>query len=101
MENDGIEKLITPKKPFKGEVIEIGKMLSKEYFRIYLEDNHKNLEVLEDDIIIMGFKEFEDSYVILLALPKLPDYYCEMTFGISSKKLLKTNMFKKLDDIYE
>lgn len=100
MEIDRRETLIAPKKPFKGEVIEIGKMLSKEYFRIYLEDNNKNLEVLEDDIIIMGFKEFEDSYVILLALPKLPDYYCEMTFSISNKKLLKTNMFKKLDDIY-
>ena len=63
METDWIEKLITQKKPFKGEVIEIGKMLSKEYFRIYLEDNNKNLEVLEDDIIVMGFKEFEDTYM--------------------------------------
>ena len=97
METDWREKLITQKKPFKGEVIEIGKMLSKEYFRIYLEDNNnKNLEVLEDDIIIMGFKEFEDTYVMLLALPKLQDYYCEMTFSISNKKLLKTNMFRKV-----
>ena len=97
METDWRERLITPKKPFKGEVIEIGKMLSKEYFRIYLEDNNnKNLEVLEDDIIIMGFKEFEDTYVMLLALPKLPDYYCEMTFSISNKKLLQTNMFRKV-----
>ena len=56
METDWRERLITKKKPFKGEVIEISKMLSKEYFRIYLEDNNKNLEVLEDDIIIMGFK---------------------------------------------
>ena len=95
METDWREKLITPKKPLKREVIEIGKMLSKEYFRIYLENN-KNLEVLEDDIIIMGFKEFEDTYVILLALPKLPDYYCEMTFDISNKKLLQTNMFRKV-----
>ena len=93
MEIDWREKLLTPKKPFKGEVIEIGKMLSKEYFRIYLEDNNKNLEVLEDDAIIMGFKEFEDTYVILLALHKLSDCYCEMTFNISNKKLLKTNIF--------
>ena len=96
METDWRERLITQKKPFKGEVIEIGKMLSKEYFRIYLENNNKNLEVLEDDIIIMGFKEFEDTYVMLLALPKLPDYYCEMTFNISNKKLLQTNMFRKV-----
>ena len=96
METDWREKLITPNKPFKGEVIEIGKMLSKEYFRIYLEDNNKNLEVLEDDTIIMGFKEFEDTYVIILALPKLSDCYCEMTFNISNKKLLKTNMFVKV-----
>lgn len=96
MEIDWREKLLTPKKTFKSEVIEIGKMLSKEYFRIYLEDNNKNLEVLEDNVIIMGFKEFEDSYVIILALPKLPDCYCEMTFNISNKKLLKTNMFKKV-----
>lgn len=96
MEIDWREKLLTPKKTFKSEVIEIGKMLSKEYFRIYLEDNNKNLEVLEDDIIIMGFKEFEDTYVILLSLPKLSDCYCEMTFNISKKKLLKTNMFVKV-----
>lgn len=82
----------------KGELIEIGKMLSKEYFRIYLEDNNKDLEVLEDDIIIMGFKEFEEDnkYVMILSLPKLPDYYCEMTFSISNKKLLQTNMFRKV-----
>ena len=96
MEIDWREKLLTPKKPFKSEVIEIGKMLSKEYFRIYLEDKNKNLEVLEDDAIIMGFKEFEDTYVILLALPKLSDCYCEMTFNISNKKLLKTNIFVKV-----
>ena len=96
MEIDWREKLLTPKKPFKSEVIEIGKMLSKEYFRIYLEDNNKNLEVLEDNVIIMGFKEFEDTYVILLSLPKLHDCYCEMTFNISNKKLLKTNMFVKV-----
>lgn len=96
MEIDWREKLLTQKKTFKSEVIEIGKMLSKEYFRIYLEDNNKNLEVLEDNVIIMGFKEFEDSYVIILALPKLPDCYCEMTFNISNKKLLKTNMFRKV-----
>lgn len=96
MEIDWGEKLLTPKKPFKSEVIEIGKMLSKEYFRIYLEDNNKNLEVLEDDVIIMGFKEFEDTYVIILALPKLNDCYCEMTFNISNKKILKTNMFVKV-----
>ena len=96
METDWREKLITPKKPLKREVIEIGKMLSKESFRIYLEDNNKNLEVLEDDVIIMGLKEFEGTYVMLLALPKLPDYYCEMTFNISNKKLLQTNMFRKV-----
>ena len=96
METDWIEKLIPQKKPFKGEVIEIGKMLSKEYFRIYLEDNNKNLEVLEDDVIIMGLKEFEGTYIMLLALPKLPDYYCEMTFNISNKKLIQTNMFRKI-----
>ena len=96
MEIDWREKLLTPKKPFKSEVIEIGKMLSKEYFRIYLEDKNKNLEVWEDDVIIMGFKEFEDTYVILLSLPKLSDCYCEMTFNISNKKLLKTNMFVKV-----
>ena len=96
MEIDWREKLLTPKKSFKSEVIEIGKMLSKEYFRIYLEDNNKNLEVLEDNVIIMGFKEFEDTYVILLSLPKLSDCYCEMTFNISNKKLLKTNMFVKV-----
>ena len=96
MEIDWREKLLTPKKPFKSEVIEIGKMLSKEYFRIYLEDKNKNLEVLEDDAIIMGFKEFEDTYVILLSLPKLSDCYCERTFNISNKKLLKTNIFVKV-----
>ena len=82
----------------KGKVIEIGKMLSKEYFRIYLEDNNKDLEVLEDDIIIMGFKEFEEDnkYVMILSLPKLPDYYCEMTFNIDDKKLIKTNMLKRV-----
>ena len=41
-------------------------------------------------------KEFEDTYVMLLALPKLPDYYCEMTFSISNKKLLQTNIFRKV-----
>ena len=96
METDWREKLITQKQPFKGEIIEIGKMLSKEYFRIYLEDNNKNLEVLEDDVIIMGLKEFDGTYVMLLALPKLPDYYCEMTFSISNKKLLQTNIFRKV-----
>lgn len=96
MEIDWREKLLTHKKTFKSEVIEIGKMLSKEYFRIYLEDKNKDLEVLEDDVIIMGFKEFEDTYVILLSLPKLSDCYCEMTFNISNKKLLKTNMFVKV-----
>ena len=39
---------------------------------------------------------FEDTYVILLSLPKLHDCYCEMTFNISNKKLLKTNMFIKV-----
>lgn len=98
METDWVEAITHPKKSFKSEVIEIGKMLSKEYFRIYLEDNNKNLDVLEDDIIIMGFKEFEETqlYVMILALPKLPDYYCEMTFSISDKKLVKTNMFRKV-----
>lgn len=81
------------------EVLQTGRMLSKEYFRIFVEDNKKDLSVLEDDADIMGFKEFEedDIYVVLLRLPKLKECYLEMTFIRSNGKLKGTNLFRKVN----
>lgn len=72
----------------KGYVVEIGKMLSKEYFRMYVEDNKKNLKILDDDIIIMGFKEIDEKYIMITSLPKLIECYCELTFDKNTAKLL-------------
>lgn len=81
----------------KTDILILSKLLAKEYFRLYLEDYNKSLTILDDDIIVMGLKEFDDKYIILLSLPKLLDYYCEITFDKDNKKFLKTNMFQKIN----
>ena len=81
----------------KTDILILSKLLAKEYFRLYLEDYNKSLTILDDDIIVMGLKEFDDKYIILLSLPKLLDHYCEITFDKDNKKFLKTNMFQKIN----
>lgn len=82
----------------RSEVIEISKQLSKISFKFYLKD--QDIDISDEDIIIMGFKEFEKHFVVLLAYSKLKNKYCEMTFGKESKSDLKIRMFK-LDNEYK
>ena len=90
--NDWIRHHI--QKSTKSKIIKIGRILSKEYFRLYLKN--KNLDITDEDIKIMGFKEIDNEYIMLLYFSGLPNHYCEMVFDKRNHKNLKTNMYKKL-----
>ena len=42
----------------KGDIVNVGKQLSKQYFRLYLESIKGNMDYLEDNVDIIGF--FDD-----------------------------------------
>lgn len=82
----------------RGEIIELGKHMAKEYFRICLEAINGDFGILEDDVQILGFKEDieHDNYIIIFMLPRLDSYRCEILYDINTGAV-KSNMFKVID----
>lgn len=80
----------------KGEVVDIGKQLSKEYFRLYVETINGDFGILEDDSTIAGFREEDGKYVCLYILPKLGDVYCEVTYDFATRRL-HSEIFKRIN----
>ena len=82
----------------KGEVIEIGKHMCKEYFRMCLESINGDFGILDDDVQILGFKEDIEHnwYVMTFVLPKLDDYICQIIYNLSNKKI-ESKLFKLIN----
>ena len=84
----------------KGEILDTCKLLSKEYFNLYIESVNGDFGVLDDDVIVIGFYEDVDKkeYKMIFELPKLPDVYCEIIHDIDTRRL-HSSIFKKVNYI--
>lgn len=82
----------------KGDIVNVGKQLSKQYFRLYLESIKGNMDYLEDNVDIIGFfdDEKEKCYRMIFRLPKIKDVYCEIIYNLNNSHL-NSNMFKKIE----
>ena len=78
----------------RSDIIKISKMISKGFFNKQVKKKlKKQKEVLVDDIIVAGFREENNKYIILLCLPYLKKEYCEMVFDVENGMLLRLSMY--------
>ena len=82
----------------KGDIVNVGKQLSKQYFRLYLESIKGDLNNLNDNVDIIGFfdDEKDKCYRMIFKLPKIEDIYCEIIYNLNNSHL-SSNLFKKID----
>ena len=78
----------------RSDILKISKMISKGFFVKQVRKKlKKQKEVLVEDIMVAGFREVDDKYILLLYLPYLKKQYCETTFRISDGALLQVAMY--------
>ena len=81
----------------KFEIIEIAKQLAKDYFSECLESINGDFGIIDDDIIILGFREdmLNNKYRIIFMTEKLDEYRCEITYNLSDKGF-ESNIYKRM-----
>lgn len=78
----------------KSEVLELSKAKAKEVFKEYR--NRGVLDILDDEIEVIGLKEYDDFFRIMIIYTKVKNVYCEFVVKKKSGKMSHT-MYKKID----
>lgn len=81
----------------KSSVIDIAKMLSKECFKMYLKNEKKDIGIRDEESIIEGFREENDTYRMIFYINKLEEVRCEIIYD-KKTKLLHSYMFKQINN---
>ena len=86
----------------KYNLVEIGKMLAKEYFRSYIKESDDEIDTYE--IFTMGFKEFETTCSMIFSMSKVGDYrfyhqgyLLEIIMDKETNRILQSMVFKRIE----
>ena len=86
----------------KTNLVEIGRILAKEYFKSYIKENDDELDTYE--IFIMGFKEFETTCSMIFSMSKAGDYrfyhqgyLLEIIIDKNTNRILQSLVFKLIE----
>lgn len=84
----------------KGDIIELGKHLAKEYFRDYLETINGDFGLLDNPVEIIGFKEYEEEdenlYRMVFRLKNYSEVYCVLIYDRNTRRL-HSDIYKRID----
>lgn len=78
----------------KSEVLELCKEKAKELFKEYKKSG--GLDILDEEIEVIGLKEYEEKFRCMIMYTKLKYVYIEFIFAKKSKRLTH-QMYKKID----
>lgn len=79
----------------KSEVLELSRSKSKDIFKSYLK-NQGDFDILDDEIEVIGLKEYENKFRVMIIYTKLKNVYIEFILMKKSGRLSHT-MYKKFD----
>lgn len=78
----------------KSEVLELSKSKAKELFKELKKSGY--LDILDEEIEVIGLKEYEHKFRIMIMYTKLKNIYIEFIMSKKSGRLTHT-IYKKID----